>query len=91
MYNYLGGAQGTELIKSFKLPSPVKLVDKLKKKLVGDGPAPDWEVLEDDEWKIEEAPGNVVEDSKNAPAAKRPDAAGSPRTASNGWMKLKNR
>ncbi|KEY65157.1 hypothetical protein S7711_04247 [Stachybotrys chartarum IBT 7711] len=91
MYNYLGGAQGTELIKSFKLPSPVKLVDKLKKKLVGDGPAPDWEVLEDDEWKIEEAPGNVVEDSKNTTAAKRPDAAGSPRTASNGWMKLKNR
>ena len=42
MYYYLGGVDGTDLIRTFKLPSPMKLADRLKKKLLGDAPAADW-------------------------------------------------
>ena len=90
--NFLGGAEGTEFVRSFKLPSPMKLADKLKKKLMGDAPAPDWEVLDDDAWKIEDATENVEPESQ-----KKPDTAtnvgdkGSPRSGSHGWTKVKSR
>jgi hypothetical protein len=80
---FLGSANGTELIKSFKLPSPVKLADKLKKKLIGDL-TPDWEVLENEEWKTEdklEVNGNGATKSGGE----------SPKAGSGGWMKLKPR
>ncbi|KKP03140.1 hypothetical protein THAR02_04762 [Trichoderma harzianum] len=86
--------EGTEFIKSFKLPNPLKLADKLKKKLLGDAPAPDWEVLGDDEWKDEGLAGNGAFDpkasgNKNGSLA---DVKDSPRTSnSNGWMKVKSR
>ncbi|EHK25343.1 uncharacterized protein TRIVIDRAFT_189166 [Trichoderma virens Gv29-8] len=90
----LGDDEGTEFIKSFKLPNPLKLADKLKKKLLGDAPAPDWEVLGDDEWKDEGLAGNGAFDpkglgSKNGGLS---DVKESPRTSnSNGWMKVKSR
>lgn len=93
-YYSLSGDEGTELTKSFRLPSPLKLADKLKKKLLGDAPAPDWEVLGDDEWKDANMSGNGVFDPK-AVGSKNggtPDARDSPRTSSsNGWMKVKSR
>jgi hypothetical protein len=89
----LGGPEGTELVRSFKLPSPMKLADRLKKKLLGDAPAPDWEVLDDDAWKIEEIPGadaGAGNDQKgpdwSASAASTP-----PRSKTNGWTKIKHR
>ncbi|KAL7943269.1 UV radiation resistance protein and autophagy-related subunit 14 domain-containing protein [Trichoderma barbatum] len=90
----LADDEGTELIKSFKLPNPLKLADKLKKKLLGDAPAPDWEVLGDDEWKDEGLAGNGAFDpkglgSKNGGLS---DVKESPRASnSNGWMKVKSR
>lgn len=93
-YYCLASDEGTELIKSFKLPNPLKLADKLKKKLLGDAPAPDWEVLGDDEWKDEGVTGNGAFDpkalgSKNGGLS---DVKESPRTSnSNGWMKVKSR
>lgn len=85
MYYPLSGVDGTELIKSFKLPSPMKLADKLKKKLLGDAPAADWEVLDTDAWREEE--------SHNATVAQSPkEATRSPlRSDSKGWMKVKSR
>ncbi|KAL7791312.1 UV radiation resistance protein and autophagy-related subunit 14 domain-containing protein [Trichoderma ceciliae] len=93
-YYYLASDEGTELIKSFKLPNPLKLADKLKRKLLGDAPAPDWELLGDDEWKDEGINGNGTFDpkvfgNKNGGLS---DVKDSPRTSSsNGWMKVKSR
>lgn len=90
-YYYLGGAGGTEVIKSFKLPSPMKLADKLKKKLIGDGPVPDWEVLEDDAWKIEDIPTEDVVSSppKTAESAAKASTAGREASSPSGWTKVR--
>lgn len=91
-FYFLGGPEGTELARSFKLPSPMKLADKLKKRLIGDAPAPDWEVLDDDAWKIEDIPGADA-GSANVPGApdKSNDAKTTPRSGTNGWTKVKHR
>lgn len=84
MYYSLGGADGTELIKSFKLPSPMKLADKLKKKVIGDAPVTDWEVLDTDAWKVDDGPTAATPGPKetvNSP----------PHNDSKGWMKVKSR
>ncbi|KAK7430106.1 autophagy protein 14 [Neonectria magnoliae] len=86
-FYFLGGAEGTEFAKSFKLPGPMKLADRLKKKLVSEVPAPDWEVLEDDAWKVEDGPDNA----SNATEDKSTEGKNSPRRGSSGWMKVKNR
>ncbi|XP_044719932.1 vacuolar sorting and autophagy-related subunit [Hirsutella rhossiliensis] len=75
MYYYLGGVEGTEFIRRFKLPSPMKLADRLKKKLLGDAHAADWEVLDDDAWRVDEVPND----------------AGGGAKGSNGWTKVKHR
>lgn len=54
-HDFLGTADGQEFIRSFKIPSPIKLADRLKKKLSNDAPIPDWEVLEDDAWAPDDA------------------------------------
>lgn len=66
-YYHLGGPEGTELVKSFKLPNPSRIADKLKKKLIGDAPIPDWEILEDEAWKVEE--GEVYAEPKLPPSS----------------------
>ncbi|KAF5027581.1 hypothetical protein F66182_323 [Fusarium sp. NRRL 66182] len=86
-FHYLGGAEGTEFSKTFKLPGPMKLADKLKKKLLSEAPVPDWEVLDDDAWKIEEEPG----DGKHSNKDKLVDGKNPPHRGSSGWMKVKNR
>ncbi|KAK2594797.1 hypothetical protein QQS21_007484 [Conoideocrella luteorostrata] len=92
-FYFLGGAEGAELVRSFKLPSPMKLADKLKKKLIGDAPTPDWEVLDDEAWKVEDIPvgsavGNPQGVCGKAPA---PDATSTLRNGSTGWTKVKHR
>lgn len=91
-FYFLGGPEGTELVRSFKLPSPMKLADKLKKKLIGDAPTPDWEVLDDDAWKIEDIP-EVDANSANTQTVpgKSGDGKSTPRTGMNGWTKVKQR
>ncbi|KAH7320042.1 UV radiation resistance protein and autophagy-related subunit 14-domain-containing protein [Stachybotrys elegans] len=92
MHRFLGGAEGTELIRSFKLPGPMKLADRLKKKLLGDAPAPDWEILEDDEWKVEETRESTPGDAKEIPSVAKSSTGPEPtRSGTSGWMKLKSR
>ncbi|RDA86018.1 hypothetical protein CP532_4690 [Ophiocordyceps camponoti-leonardi (nom. inval.)] len=83
MYDFLGSAQGTEFTRSFKLPSPMKLADKLRRKLLGDAPAADWEVLDDDAWRV------VVDDEGRAEVDG--EATDSAKTEGNGWTKVKHR
>lgn len=94
VYYSLAGAAGTDLTRTFKLPSPMKLRDSLKQKLLGDAPAADWEVLEDEAWKVDDdAENGVMVDNPRHKfdKAKYPDGKASPKTGSNGWMRVKNR
>ncbi|KAK8074828.1 hypothetical protein PG997_009491 [Apiospora hydei] len=49
-HTYLGGAAGHDFTKYFKLPNPLKLADQLRARLVNEAPAPEWELIEDDEF-----------------------------------------
>lgn len=91
--HFLSGATGTEFMKNFKLPNPIKLADKLKKKLVSETPTPDWEVLDDDAWKVEESPAEalLIENQQSLDQNGLPENKNSPRRGSSGWMKVKNR
>lgn len=93
-FYFLAGAAGTDLVKTFKIASPMKLRDKLKKKLLGDVSAAEWEMLEDDAWKVEEEPDKAVMVNNPEPKSsngKPPEGKDSPRNGSNGWMRVKTR
>jgi len=57
-HSFLGSTEGTEFIKSWKLPNPMKLTDKLKSRLLGEVAAAEWEVLNKDAWAEDEEMGN---------------------------------
>lgn len=44
----LASAAGTELMRSFKMPNPVKLADRLRTRLAHENPARDWELIENE-------------------------------------------
>ncbi|KAK9414953.1 putative UV radiation resistance protein and autophagy-related subunit 14-domain-containing protein [Seiridium unicorne] len=46
----LNSAEGQDFTRSFKLPNPIKLADKLKARLAQDAPVPEWELIEDDDF-----------------------------------------
>ena len=97
--SHLGDAGGAEFVRGFKLPSPIKLADKLRKKLASDATAPEWEVLEDDAWVLDDEDAVLVGNHRRRDSDKRlagAEAAGEVnRTPSgagtNGWTKLKSR
>ena len=92
LFYFLRGSNGSEFTRHFKLPSPMKLADRLKKKLVSETPAPDWEVLDDDAWKVEEEPEDGLgENQKPSNEERLGEDKESPRRGSSGWMKVKNR
>ncbi len=45
-HTYLGAAEGAELVRNFKILSPLKLVDRLKKRLSSEVPMLEWETIE---------------------------------------------
>jgi len=56
--SFLGSAEGTEFIRSWKLLSPMKLADKLKAKLMNEVANAEWEVLDEDSWAVEDEMGD---------------------------------
>ncbi|RYP70947.1 hypothetical protein DL770_008181 [Monosporascus sp. CRB-9-2] len=58
-HTFLGGAAGNELTRSFKMPNPVKLADRLRTRLAQENPARDWELIENDPGN---APGDALDD-----------------------------
>lgn len=47
-HTFLGSAGGSELMRGFRMPNPVKLADRLKIRLAYENPARDWELVEND-------------------------------------------
>ncbi|KAJ5825541.1 hypothetical protein N7474_002679 [Penicillium riverlandense] len=55
-HSFLGASEGTDFMRTWKLPTPTKIVDKLKATLLGEMASAEWELLEEQEWH-EEATG----------------------------------
>lgn len=55
---FLGSAEGTEFIRSWKLTSPRKLADELKAKLMNEVANAEWEILDEDAWAVDDDIGN---------------------------------
>ncbi|KAG6055870.1 hypothetical protein E4U17_002682 [Claviceps sp. LM77 group G4] len=89
-FYFLGSTEGSELIRSFKLPGPIKLVDKLKKKLIGDAPTPDWELLDDNAWKVEGTSMSNAGENQDVTSGVTETKAAT-RSGTSGWTKLKHR
>jgi hypothetical protein len=80
-HSFLGGAEGTEFMKTWKLASPTKVADKLRAVLIGEIANAEWELLEEKEWDDEGrdqalAPTSTSEPSEAAEA--RPEPAQTP-------------
>lgn len=94
-HSFLAGSEGAEFVKNFKLLSPMKVADKLKKKLLSEVAVPEWEVLEEDEWTGIGQDEHAVEHGKSKPPNK--DAAGEQQqqrsgpSGTNGWTRVKSR
>lgn len=52
-HSFLSSSEGTEFMRSWKLPTPTKVVDKLKSTLLGEMASAEWELLEEKEWDDE--------------------------------------
>ncbi|BDD57918.1 hypothetical protein MAP00_003238 [Monascus purpureus] len=50
VHSFLGGSEGTEFMRSWKLPTPTRVVDKLRTTLLGEMASAEWELLEKKEW-----------------------------------------
>jgi hypothetical protein len=63
-HSFLGAAEGTEFMRTWKLPMPMKIVDRLKSALLGEMASAEWELLEK-EWddEIQEQPRLDLKDT----------------------------
>lgn len=61
-HSFLGASEGTEFMRTWKLPTPTKVVDKLKSTLLGEMASAEWELLEK-EWddEVQEPPQSLQE------------------------------
>jgi hypothetical protein len=53
-HSFLGKADGSEFIRSWKLPNPMKLADRLKAKLMSEVANAEWEVLDENAWAVDD-------------------------------------
>ncbi|CZR55286.1 uncharacterized protein PAC_05173 [Phialocephala subalpina] len=57
-HSFLGNAEGTEFIRSWKLLKPTNIADKLKAKLLSEVANAEWEVLDEDAWAVDDEMGD---------------------------------
>ncbi|KAI1000785.1 Autophagy-related protein 14 [Podosphaera aphanis] len=53
-HSFLGNAEGSNLIRSWKLPSPIKLADRLRSQLMSEISNAEWEILDADAWAADD-------------------------------------
>lgn len=49
-HSFFGGSEGTELLRSWRLHSPARCIDKVKSHLIGEMQGAEWEMLQEKEW-----------------------------------------
>lgn len=69
LHSFLGGAEGSEFVRNFKILPPLKLADRLKKRLSSEAPMLEWEKIEGDEFEDGFEDGVFVRGSSSAGTA----------------------
>ena len=60
-HSFLGASEGVEFIRNWRLPTPTKVVDRLKSTLLGEMASAEWELVEEKEWDdISQEPTQTV-------------------------------
>lgn len=79
-HSFLSSAEGAELMRGWRLQSPVKVIERVKAALLSERTGAEWEMLEENEWEEEElvAPAKEpelkpIEDEAVLVRAKRKD------------------
>lgn len=62
-HSSLASAAAQDFIRSWKLPSPTKLADKLKNNLMSEVANAEWEVLDEDAWAVERPEGELGDEA----------------------------
>jgi hypothetical protein len=57
-HSFLGNADGTEFVRSWKLQSPMKFADQLKKRLMSELTNAEWEVVNQEAWTGDDEVGD---------------------------------
>lgn len=106
VHSFLAASEGSEYVRSWKLPTPTRIVDKLKANFLGEMTSAEWELLEEAEWDDEASEPQTspnrqqsIPASFSSPIESRDgviDSSGPGdevrRSKGNsGWMKLNNR
>ena len=60
VHSFLGASDGTEFMRSWKLPTPTRIIDKLRVSLLGEMASAEWEFLDKKEWDDESHESRVV-------------------------------
>lgn len=69
VHSFLGASEGSEFIRTWKLPTPTKIADKLKASLLGEMASAEWELLEEKEWDdrtTEDHPSAIDHECQNS-------------------------
>jgi hypothetical protein len=69
VHSFLAASEGVDFMRTWKLPTPTKIADKLKANLLGEMASAEWEVLEEKEWFDGTAETDQPLDSKNPPGS----------------------
>jgi hypothetical protein len=65
VHSFIAASEGVEFMRTWKLPTPTKIVDKLKANLLGEMASAEWEVLEEKEWFDGNVETNQPQDSQD--------------------------
>lgn len=92
-HSFLGASEGTEFMRTWKLPTPTRVVDKLKASLLGEMASAEWELLDEKEWH------DGTMESNQPPLLQGPDindgiedtSGGRRPKGTSGWTKLNSR
>lgn len=76
VHSFLAASGGTDFIRSWNLPTPTKIADKLKANLLGEMAGAEWELLEEKEWDE----GYTETHQPPIPHEQRPFAPSSPQS-----------
>lgn len=77
VHSFLAASEGVDFMRTWKLPAPTKIVDKLKANLLGEMASAEWEVLEEKEWFEGNAEANPPLASQGPPSPSPKSHAGS--------------
>ncbi|KAJ5936431.1 hypothetical protein N7454_005066 [Penicillium verhagenii] len=99
VHSFLGASEGSDFMRTWKLPTPTKIADKLKSNLLGEMASAEWELLEEQEWDdgTSEPHQSSTPESKatHPPRVYEPDEEVNNQSSrpkgTSGWTKLNSR